>query len=290
MKNQKLAYSYAIASVILWSTVATAFKLTLSEIDVIELLLISSFTSLLVFLLLILLKGQATKLLLSSRKELLTSFIMGFLNPFFYYLILFKAYDLLPAQEAQSLNYTWGITVAIFGAIFLKEKISYQNYLGLLVSFVGVIVIATRGDVLVLEFSNVLGVSLALGSSIIWAAYWIFNVNDKRDTIIKLFWNFLFGTILIAFYALIFDDLEFTQYGIYGSIYIGIVEMGITFVLWLNAIKYSENAGKVSILIYLSPFISLLIINLFIGEEIYLSTFLGLIFIILGIIINRGKK
>lgn len=290
MKNQKLAYSYAIASVILWSTVATAFKLTLSEIDVIELLLISSFTSLLVFLLLILLKGQASKLLLSSRKELLTSFIMGFLNPFFYYLILFKAYNLLPAQEAQSLNYTWGITVAIFGAIFLKEKISFQNYLGLLVSFVGVIVIATRGDVLGLEFSNIFGVSLALGSSIIWAAYWIFNVNDKRDTIIKLFWNFLFGTILIAFYALIYDDLEFTQYGIYGSIYIGIVEMGITFVLWLNAIKYSENAGKVSILIYLSPFISLLIIKLFLGEEIYLSTFIGLIFIILGIIINRGKK
>ena len=46
----------------------------------------------------------------------------GFLNPFLYYIILFKAYSLLPAQEALSLNYTWPLVPGpAFGAPLAAE-------------------------------------------------------------------------------------------------------------------------------------------------------------------------
>ena len=48
-----------------------------------------------------------------SGAALVRAAALGFLNPFLYYVVLFKAYDLLPAQEAQPLNYTWAITLAI---------------------------------------------------------------------------------------------------------------------------------------------------------------------------------
>ena len=75
-----------------------------------------------------------------------------------------------------------------------------------------------------------------------------------------------------------------------GSLYIGIFEMSLTFVIWLLALKNSSNTAKVSNLIFLSPFIALIIIYYTVGEEIQLSTIIGLVFIIGGIILQRVSK
>ena len=42
-----------------------------------------------------------------SRRDWQQSLLPGLLNPCLYYLVLFKAYELLPAQQAQALNYSW---------------------------------------------------------------------------------------------------------------------------------------------------------------------------------------
>ena len=58
---------------------------------------------------------------------------------------------------------------------------------------------------------------------------------------------------------------------------------------WLNAIKLSTNASQVANLIFISPFISLFLISFIVGETILLSTFIGLIFIIIGLVIQQKK-
>ena len=98
--KQKYAYIYGLLAVVLWSTVASAFKLTLEYFAPIRLLFYSVLFSLFV-LGLIIVKEKKTGLLFSySRRDYLKLVLLGFINPFFYYLILFKAYDLLPAQVA----------------------------------------------------------------------------------------------------------------------------------------------------------------------------------------------
>ncbi len=54
--------------------------------------------------------------------------------------------------------------------------------------------------------------------------------------------------------------------------YVGLFEMGITFVLWLNALRLTRNTARISNLIFISPFISLLLLATIIGEEIHSST------------------
>jgi drug/metabolite transporter (DMT)-like permease len=66
--------------------------------------------------------------------------------------------------------------------------------------------------------------------------------------------------------------------------------MCINFILWLMALKLSSTTAKVSNLIYLSPFISLILIHFFVGEVILLSTIIGLLFIVGGIIIQQYLK
>jgi len=154
----------------------------------------------------------------------------------------------------------------------------------------GVIIISTRGDVFSMNFSDPAGVSLAVGSSIIWVAYWLMNLKDKREDIEILLWNFFFGTIYILIYFLIGEYELPSMNGFISSAYVGIFEMGITFLLWMNALKYTDDTSKVSNVIYLSPFISLIFISVVLEESIYFSTFAGLSLIISGIVLQNYRK
>ena len=206
-------------------------------------------------------------------------------------MILFKAYELLPAQEAQPLNYTWPIMISIFSVLFLKEKISLKIILGLVVSFTGVIVLATHGNIFTFKFNNLYGISLALGSSVIWASFWILKLKDKRSISVKLLSAFFYGTIFTLIYILFFEKFSIpqTKY-LLGAVYVGFFEMGITFFLWMKGISLSNNQSKTSTLAYLSPFISLLFIAIILGEKILFSSIIGLILIISGIIVQHVKK
>ena len=287
MEKQSLAYLYALLAVLFWSTVATAFKISLKYIDFLQLLFISSLTSMIVLFLILIGSGKAGLLRSLSLQQILRSLLAGFLNPFLYYVVLFKAYSLLPAQEAQPLNYTWPLVLVLFSAILLKQRVRVKDIFGLLIGFSGVIVISTRGDLLSLKLSDPLGVSLAVGSAFIWSAFWMLNMKDERDDILKLFLNFLFGFFFVSIAMMFFSRPVLEVQGIPPAIYVGIFEMGITFVVWLKALNLSETTALISNLIFLSPFISLIFIHFILGEEILSSTIIGLVLIVSGIFVQR---
>jgi drug/metabolite transporter (DMT)-like permease len=201
---------------------------------------------------------------------------------------LLKAYDLLPAQEAGTLNYIWPLVLVLLSIPVLKQRISFLSVIAVIISFSGILVISTQGHVLSLSFSHPFGVFLAVFSAFLWAAYWLINMKDYRNTLPKMFLNFLFGLLFLIVYGLIIGTRPvFSLKGVLGAVYIGIFEMGLTFVFWLTALKKASNTAKVSQLIYLSPFISLFFIQLVVGEPVLLSTIIGLFLIITGIIMQQ---
>jgi drug/metabolite transporter (DMT)-like permease len=288
MESQKKAYLYAGATVLLWSTVASAFKLTLGHLSFIEMLLGASIVSMAALFLILLAQGKLPVIGTYSRAEIARSAALGFLNPFLYYVILFKAYSLLPAQEAQPLNWTWPIMLVLLSIVILKQPIRWVNVLAIVISFSGVLVISTRGDVLAFQFTNLPGALLALGSSLIWALFWIYNVKDRRDEVVKLFLNFVFGSIFTLAAALLFSEIRVPPAaGILGVIWVGLFEMGITFVTWIKALQLSRTTAQVSNLVYAAPFLSLFFIRFIVGEEILPSTVAGLVLIVAGIIVQQ---
>jgi len=288
MNNQNKAYLFAITAILCWSTIASAFKYTLQFISFINLLFYGSVTATVVLFILLFVQGKTRLLFKINRKLLINSALRGFLNPFLYYLVLLKAYEMLKAQEAGTLNYIWPITLVLLSIPLLGQRIKLISIAAIIISFTGIIVISTAGRIAAFEFTEPLGVLLAVGSSIFWALYWILNMKDKHDEILKLFLNFCFGSIFIFLAVLLFFSFDKpVVQGIAGSVYAGLFEMGITYFLWLKALKLSENTARVANLVYLSPFISLLIIKMTLGESILWSTVAGLILIVAGILIQQ---
>lgn len=116
-------------------------------------------------------------------------------------------------------------------------------------------------------------------------------MKDPKDQTIKLFLSFMFGTIYITITTIIFsNDSSIPFKGFAGAVYVGLFEMGITFVLWSKALSLSETTAKVSRFVYLTPFLSLVLIHFIVGEEIFISSLIGLVLIITGIVIEQTVK
>ncbi len=291
MKRENQAYLYAVGAVFLWSTVATAFKLTLRYMSPPQLLLFASLVSCVVLLAILAAQKKLGTVLAQKQKDLLWSAGLGLLNPFFYYLVLFEAYNRLDAQLAQPLNYTWAVTLAFLSVPLLKQRLRPVDLAGALISYLGVIVLCARSTGFSFHFPDAIGVLLALGSTVLWSLYWIYNTRDKRDPVLALFTNFTFGTTYILLAALIWDvPLSAPYQGFLGAAYVGVFEMGVAFFLWLKAMKLAESTVKVSTLIFFSPFLSLVFISFLLGERIYPSTFIGLPLIIAGVLLQRLNK
>jgi drug/metabolite transporter (DMT)-like permease len=287
MYNQRKAYIFALITVGLWSTVATASKLSLRHLSPAELLMYACIVSSIVLFLVVLAQRKLRALLALSWRDWLTSIGFGLLNPFCYYLILFQAYDLLPAQQAQIINYTWAITLSLLSIPLLGQRVVGRQWLAIGVSYAGVLVIATRGDLLALHFENPLGVGLALLSTVIWALYWILNTRDKRDPVVGLFQNFVCALPVIGGYVMYTEGLRRVPLiGLAGALYIGIFEMGVSFILWLMAMKYTKSTAKIANLIFIAPFASLFFIHFLVDEEIYSSTLVGLVLVMAGLAIQ----
>jgi drug/metabolite transporter (DMT)-like permease len=258
------SYIYAGIAILFWSTVPTAFKISLGELDILPMLTIAVFTSAVVLLIVI----------LSGKK-----------------FVLLKAYQLLPAQIAQPLNMIWPIILVFLSVLILKQKIERKSFIALFISFAGVYIISSQGKLFTSGQSNFTGILLATGSSVFWAVYFILNVKDKRDEAVKLFLSFLFGSFYLIIAMVIVGKWPFETgfTGIAASVYVGIFEMGITFLFWLKALQMAATTDKVSNLVYLAPFISLVFVHYILHEPVYYTTPAGLLLIISGILIQNRK-
>lgn len=291
MQAQKKAYLLALLAVVFWSTMSSAFKLSLQFLAFDQLLFWSVLFAFIALTAIVSVRRQVKKVYAINKAEWLRSALMGLLNPFAYYLVLFKAYELLRAQEAGVLNYSWPVVLVILSALLLGQRIDLKGYISIFTSFFGLLVISTKGQLGSLHFESPLGVSLAIGSAFFWALYWIINLKDQRDSLPKITLNMGFGLVYIAIYMLLFRSIEVPSgKGLFGAVYIGLFEMGITFVIWLMALKNSVNTAKVSNLIFLSPFLALFFIRAFVGEPILPSTIVGLILIVAGILLQQVRR
>jgi drug/metabolite transporter (DMT)-like permease len=284
---------FASLATLAWSTVAAVFKMTIEAFggDIGLMLFYSTLFSFFI------LGAAAWKspgragLLRPGKAQILGSALLGFFNPFAYYLILFKAYSLLPGQEAQPLNFTWPIVLALLSVPLLGQRLKPLHGLAILLSFTGVFVIGTRGLVLSLRFSCLPGVVLAAGSSLLWALYWILNVKDRRPAVVKLFTGFAFGLIYIFLYNIFLGQIRIPSLAqALGALWIGTFEMGLTFLFWMKALELAPETVLVSNLVYLAPFLSLLFLNRIAGERILPSSVLGLCLIVAGLLVQSLSR
>jgi drug/metabolite transporter (DMT)-like permease len=283
-RQHRWSLVYGLLAVLLWSTMATAFKWSLNYTTPLQLIAIASVVSWLFFLVALGITGELKILKSTSPGEITRSLLFGLLNPGIYYLVLFEAYDRLPAQDAMAINYTWGLTLPLISALFTRQWPSRQALALALLSYLGILIIATDGQLMALEFEHPMGVGLALLSTVLWGLAWSLNSLQKLEAIPALFLNFTAAIpVLWVFIWREGSMASLTWQSLAAGVYVGLFEMGIAFLLWLNALRMTQNTLQLSSLIFLAPVISLLLITTVLGETISIATLIGLGLILVGL-------
>ena len=289
--TDRRAVKMGLGAVMLWSTVATAFSLSLEYLTPLQLVTLAALVSWCFFAARLGSPARWASLRATSSKERMTGLLMGWLNPGLYYLVLFAAYDQLPAQEAMAINYSWGITLALIAAPLLRQRLTPGALLAACISYSGIVVIATRGSPLSLDFAQPLGVGLALLSTLLWSLYWVINTRLSVDPEVNLFLNFS-GALPLLLGLLWWNGtpLPVVWQGWAGGLYVGLFEMGLAFVLWMGAMKATTSTLRISSLIFLSPPLSLVLIWVIAGEPVKAYTLIGLVLILFGLWLQRRAE
>ena len=281
----KKEYLYAGISILLWSTTATITKLLLSSLNSMQILLISSLFAFIFLFIVNLFKGNIKELKKLKLKDYLQIFAIGLLGTFFYNLFLYLGINKMQASEAFIINYLWPIMTVIFACIILKEKIFIKKILAIIISFIGVIIVTSNGN-LNIDGNSLIGTLYCILAAISYGLFSVLNKKKNYNKYLSMMLFYLVSFIVSLIYTLLNNGMFIPQTNqLIGLLWIGIFTSAIAFTSWALALE-KGNTIKISNLAYITPFLSLIWTGLILKEVISIYTVIGLIVIILGIFIQ----
>ena len=289
MKSEKKAYFYVVLTVVLWSSAAAVSKLNLRYLSNLQALFYTSLFASICLFAIVLFQNKLNVIKKYKIKDYWHFAYMGFIGVYLYYICFYASLIYSTAQEAFIVNYTWPIWVIIFAIIILKEKLRFKKILAILLGFIGVYFIMTNGQILTLSFTNLKGHVFALLGAVCYGLFSVIGKKSKYEHFTSMFFYYAFSLIFILATVLYFSHIPVLSLSeLIGLFWIGGIASAIGYVTWFRALKYGRTS-KMSNFIFLTPFISLVFIYFLVGEEILFSSIIGLVFMVLGIIIQSKK-
>ncbi|PIP17127.1 MAG: hypothetical protein COX44_01585 [Candidatus Portnoybacteria bacterium CG23_combo_of_CG06-09_8_20_14_all_37_13] len=283
MNKSKIAYFYLGFVIILWASAPAVAKILLKNLNNFQVLFFTTLIATITLFLIALFQNKIKLICDYKLKDYLTFAYMGGLGIFLYYLFSFGSLMLISAQESTIVNYLWPIMVVIFASLILKEKLTLTKITAIILSFLGVYIVISQGNLLSFTFSNKTGVLLAFLGAVSYGLFSVLGKQHNYERITSMMFYYLFSFVFITIAVLIFSKIQLPNlYELIGLLWLGAIISGIAYVLWFLALKYGETS-KVSNIIYLTPFVALIYISILVGEKILFSSIIGLIVIILGI-------
>ncbi len=219
-----------------------------------------------------------------TPKDFLIMLILGL----FYALsseFLFLGYDYLSPGIASTILFVYPVIVALVMMVFFKETISKATVLSLILTILGVFVLSLKDATFSINF---IGLSIALLSALFYALY-IIIINKA---------NVSFSGMKITFYSLLFSSLYYfikvlwSQDGLAIDLYtLGNFTLFafITTVVSISTLVYAIQmigSTPTSIMGALEPVVAVLVSVLFFQEQFTIGLFLGVMFIVIGVILN----
>ncbi len=223
------------------------------------------------------LKFQGVKLFRGPYKKMILASLLNALRMYLY----FVAFKFTSIGNAVVLIYTWPIFVAILGLFFLKEKFDWRQWLFLLLSFTGLILVYS-GKEFSFEDKDFVGMLAGVASAFIYAFTVIIYKSESnyysRSEMI-FYQNLLGGFIFLPFLIFGIPDASIVHLStcFFYAILIGL----IVFNLFFYGLKYLK-ASVASSIMYMEVVGAIILSYLFFGDGLSSEMYLGAMFILTG--------
>ena len=211
---------------------------------------------------------------------------------------LLQAYGLI---YTSAINTGWiiainPILITVAARFFLGEVITARKIAGILLGFLGVFLIVTKGVIAlsVFRFASTFGDFLVFASAIAWTTFTVggkgflsrFNpLSSVTAIMVSGFLLILPLGILKGGWEKLFHLSLFTWMGV---LFLGIFCSGLGYLFWYSALEKKDSAS-VGIYLYLEPLVTLIGASLFLGESVYWITLVGGALTLAGVYLATWK-
>ncbi|WP_316863427.1 DMT family transporter [uncultured Cohaesibacter sp.] len=185
--------------------------------------------------------------------------------------------------------------MALLSMIILKERIGLAQIAGIVVSFVGVAIVITSGDLsklASLHFS--MGDVWMICAAIVWALYSI-TVKMRPPALDPLVMLMVItgvgALILLPLYiweTYTYQAVTITPTNVAAIIYVTLIASLLAYVSWNKGVGMI-GPSKAGVTIHLMPVWVAILAYFFLGERLQSYHFLGIAFIALGIVLNSRR-
>jgi drug/metabolite transporter (DMT)-like permease len=200
---------------------------------------------------------------ITDRKDFLQLGISALFGVAFNMLLFFKGLSITTPINGSVLMLNTPIFVVVFAALYLKEKITIQKIVGILIAAIGALFLMGGFR---FNFSNdtIWGDIMVSANAIIYAFYLVYakSLMTKYHPLTVTMWSFVFGWIVVfPFGASEFAEINFVSIPINIWAAIAFVTIGSTFLTYvLNAYALQKaSSSLVGSYIYLQPVLAAII-------------------------------
>jgi len=294
MTNSKLfIYIEALFAVIVWGASFIATKVALQDISPVTIVWLRFLMGTVILGIAVVLGKQFT---LPDKKEWTYFALLGFLGITFHQWLQSNGLQTSEAGTTAWIVSTTPVFMALLGWFLLKERLGWQKTLGILLAFIGVLVVVSKGD-----FSSVRigrfgapGDVLILISAVNWA---VFSALSRRGLklhpaslmmffVMALGW--LFTSLLFLSGKGFMEIRDLTFNGWIGVAFLGIFCSGLAYIAWYDALKALTTA-QTGVFLYIEPLVAVVVAFFLLNEAIIPASLFGGAVILFGVwLVNRN--
>lgn len=286
----KNRYWKPLTSVTIWGASFIATKYALNELKPLVIILIRQLLAICLLVFVALKTKKSFKLNLQDHAWIL---VLALIASFHLWI------QVTGLQYTSASNTGWiiGITpifMTLLGLIFFRERISILQWLGIFISFLGLLLLISKGNLSSIDLIKNKGDFLILASAFTWSVYSLVGkkITLNYSPMMTILFLFLMMSIILMPFTINQKNLEAVLHLSFTSwvalLFLGFFCSGIAYVLWAQAMSEMPSP-HVGAFLYLEPFVTVFTAWLILNEKISLLTIISGIIIITGVIIVNKK-
>jgi len=223
--------------------------------------------------------------LVPPKSAVLPLFLMGLTGVVLFNLFQFLAVERTSATNVGLITTLNAISIAVFSAIFLREKMTFMQMVSMFISLFGVLLVLSKGQLeLLVSLTFNRGDVYMLIAVAIWGLYSVCSkwATTKTTPMVATLYAGIFGLlILIPFnvpsFAVHNLNVEFTL----AILYTGVISTVVCMVFWSIGLQ-KLGATTAGIFMNFNPVFTAILAFIFLGEKMNGSQVVGALIVILG--------
>ena len=297
-KNNSLRIIFYITLIIaIWSPAAVIEVVSLHGLTPMQFTAWCTAYGSLALLLTALVTGKTGKLLSYNFRDHIKLLILSLLGFGGYQTLKYTAFTIVPAPQANILQYSYPVFMVIFAMPILKQPLTFTKIISIVMGFIGAVLILSGGSLVSIEWNHFGGYIAAIAAGASFGLFSALAAEASYEPVSSTFFFQLYSSALIFIGLMItgHSAVPSTLSETAGVLYVGVIANVVGVVLLISAQKLTNDVSYISGALYLVPFLSLFSFRIFLDYPIPFYAYLGLLFIVGGMVFHtirshNGKK